>query len=244
MFRRTAATAAMCFAATTATAAARGAVVFSDDFSGAFPGPWTNVNASTPGGDRPAGWYHGAINTTLAAPGPPAAAQQFAASTYESAGPGPGAVSSAWLISPALTFGDGYKLSLDVCGMVDSDYADRLQVRLNAHDGGANVGASPTSVGSFDKLLLDINANYATYPDPAGVPTTWARYTITLSGLGGTTTGRFGIRYFVEDSGPDGSRGNELGIDNVTLEAPEPSAAAAAGVAAAAGLLRRRRRVR
>ena len=71
---------------------------------------------------------------------------------------------------------------------------------------------SPTSVGDFDALLLDINPSYA----DDGYPVVWTQYNITLTGLSSPTRGRIAFRYFVENGGPDGTRSNYIGIDTVS----------------------------
>jgi prepilin-type N-terminal cleavage/methylation domain-containing protein/prepilin-type processing-associated H-X9-DG protein len=228
----------------TVPASTRAAILFSDDFSGAFPGQWTVRNAGAPVGPGAAGWYRGATVTDLAAPGPTPDA--FASSNYETAGGGPGAVASAWLITPPLTLRNGDVLTFDTAAAADQAYPDRLQVRLNPHNGGVDVGGGGTSVGDFDRLLLDVNPAYATAPAAGGYPTAWTTYAVTLAGLPGPIAGRLAWRYYVEDAGPDGSRGNELGVDNVSVasSAAVPEPAGAGGSAAAAGLLAARRRAR
>ncbi len=122
-------------------------------------------------------------------------------------------------------------------------FPDRLQVRLNTVNTGTNVGTTETSIGDFTSLLIDINPAYA-YPPAAGAfPTVWTSYSLQVTGLAAPVSGRFAFRYFVEESGPDGSRGSELVLDNVRLDAvPEPATLAFAPVFAL--LLRRPKSLR
>jgi len=76
------------------------------------------------------------------------------------------------------------------------------------------------SVGDFTTLLLDINPTLAS----GGYPQAWTQYVITLSGLGGPTSGRIAFRYFVTDAGISGSNSDYIGIDTLKITAvPEPS---------------------
>jgi hypothetical protein len=58
--------------------------------------------------------------------------------------------------------------------------------------------------------LLDINENYGT-----NYPADWTKYTIVISGVSQSTTGRFAFRYFVESGGPSGDNSDYIGIDLV-----------------------------
>lgn len=118
---------------------------------------------------------------------------------------------SAWLISPELPIKNGDRIIFHTRAIDDALYPsyakDRMQVRANFSDGTADVGNSPSSVGKFTNLLLDINPNYI-YNDPAGnggvagYPRVWTRYTITVSGLAAPVSkARFAFRYFGTDAG-------------------------------------------
>src|SRR5205085_1632503 len=108
------------------------------------------------------------------------------------------------------------------------DLPDRLQVRLSTNGGSVNVGITPTDVGDFTVLMLDINPTYT----PTGYPSAWTQFTVTVSGLGSPTTGRLAFRYFVENGGPSGTHSTYIGIDtfqfNHTCTSPTPTATATA----------------
>jgi hypothetical protein len=69
-----------------------------------------------------------------------------------------------------------------------TDYANRLQVRINKDNQGIYVGAG-TDPGDFKIVLLDINPFYKYYYasqaafDPAAYPARWTRFEATVSGL-------------------------------------------------------------
>jgi hypothetical protein len=121
---------------------------------------------------------------------------------------------NAWLISPQLPMRNGDSIIFYTRAVFDAAYSvytkDRMQVRANFTDGTANVGgSSATSVGSFTRVLLDINPNYLAN-DPAGntpavpgYPRSWTRYKIVLSGVprDSIRTGRFAFRYMAVDAG-------------------------------------------
>ena len=220
--------------------AAAAADAFSDTFAGATLVGWTVVNAGSPAGDR--AWARGPQLSGLASRD--ADPRAFATANYEAAGPG-GATADAWLISPPVTFENGQTFRFDAVGVDSGGFPDRLQVRLDLADGGAAIGGPATLAPRFSTLLLDVNPHYANPPAAGAFPTAWTPYAASVGGLPGPVTGRFAFRYFVEDSGPDGTRGSEIGVDNVRLAAgnttaPEP--AAVAPLALAAGLAARSRR--
>jgi hypothetical protein len=215
------------------------ALIFSERFSEGFfpPTGWVIQNNSNPTGTKT--WGLGAQDTTLTSA---AGDQNFASVNYESAGNQsasvPSATASNWLITPAITFQNGDVVAFSTSAFKNQDNPDRLQLRLNAANTGTNVGNSATSVGDFTALLLDIDPDYSTGNQPSGYPITWTSYAETITGLSGPTPGRLGFRYYVENSGPDGTNGNEIGIDDVSVSAPEPCPL---GILGSALLLRRRR---
>ena len=53
---------------------------------------------------------------------------------------------------------------------------------------------------------------------PSGYPSVWTQYSVTLSGISGTPTGRLAFRYFVENGGPAGANSDYIGIDTVAYD--------------------------
>jgi hypothetical protein len=120
---------------------------------------------------------------------------------------------SNWLLTPAATFQNGDTLTFWT-RTASQDVADRLEVRLSTTGSGTNVGTLSGDVGDFTTVLLTINPTLATSGATA-YPAVWTQYTVTLSGLSGSPTGRFAFRYYVTNSGPVGPNGNYVGIDDV-----------------------------
>ncbi len=126
---------------------------------------------------------------------------------------------SVWLISPATKMKNGDQIVFYTRDAIDQgsfflkDGTDRLQVRGNFTKATTNVGNDWTSVGDFSTLLLDINPTLSF----GAYPTAWTKYTITLSGITGTISGRFAFRYYVQDGGPDGINAGEVGIDALSF---------------------------
>lgn len=166
----------------------------------------------------------------------------FAGAEYTSTSAGVGTISN-WLISPVTLMQNGDKItfytraqrSVGYTATDVTDWANRMQVRLNLNDTTGDFDATnPYSVGSFSKVALDINENYyewhaapGSYGTPAVVatlgtiakayPTEWTKFEVTISGLSHPKKGRFAFRYFLEKAGSAG-RGSGIGIDKVTYK--------------------------
>lgn len=186
-------------------------------------GTWHATNASTPIGLS--GWFTNSSVSTFFAHG----GSKMANANFNSVA-GDNTINS-FMMSPTRTFNNGDKISFWTRTSDDPFFPDRLKVKLSTS------GAS-TSVASFTTTLLDINPTY----NLTDYPSVWTQFTITLSGLGGPTSGRFAFNYFVEHGGPSGDNSDFIGIDDVVYTAvPEPATMAALGLGFAA-LLRRRRK--
>ncbi len=193
---------------------------FSEGFEGAVPG-WQIFNASNPVGATQWGLTDGA--TTFA----PHSGSQMAFANFNATG-AVGTI-SAWLFSPVDTIQNGDVLKFWTRTIDANPYPDRMQVRLSTNGASTNVGASEFSVGDFSTLLLDINPTLD--PSPTGYPEGWTQFSITISGLAGPVSGRFGFRYFVEDGGAFGLNSNFIGLDDVEFTSiPAPGALALAGL--------------
>jgi hypothetical protein len=114
---------------------------------------------------------------------------------------------SAWLISPPTDMKNGDQFTFYT--RTKGDYADRMQVWINTKTSNAFVGKAAVDTGDFSPKLLDINPGMG-----ADYPAEWTKYTITLSGITGTKKGRIAFRYYIEDGGPGGSYGDQIGIDD------------------------------
>jgi Concanavalin A-like lectin/glucanases superfamily len=120
---------------------------------------------------------------------------------------------SLWMISPRVEFGVGATLEFWTRTVSpNSVFAgrDRMQVRLMTAAGSPDVGATATSVGQFNTLLLDINPTGSTVLDPctnqvyvdphtlANYPSFgWCRIRLTaVSGLPTQGSGYIAFRYY------------------------------------------------
>jgi hypothetical protein len=171
-----------------------------------FPPAWVVTNLSDPIGSL--SWYQG-VNTVF--PAHSGAATSYAASNYNSTA-GSGTISD-WLISPEIVFSDNDVIKFYTRVPQDSNYPDRLEVRLSTNLNSAWAGVDALSHGDFSILLLVINPTLAV----GGYPETWTPYTIALNGLGDYQGGRLAFRYFVTDGGPSGSNSNYIGVDTFSV---------------------------
>ncbi len=126
---------------------------------------------------------------------------------------GTGTISN-WFILPSLSLKDGDKVSFYTIAANQSNYPDRLQVRLSINGDSSTNPANSMDLGDFTTLLLDINPTLSTntYPE------TYTQYEITLSGIGVTPTDiKLAFRYFVTDGGPTGVNSNGIAIDDLSV---------------------------
>ena len=127
---------------------------------------------------------------------------------------------SNWLVTPVVALSNGASFTFYTRTVTAPAYPDRLQVRMNKNNSGANVGTLPTDVGDFTDLLLDINPTYTlTTTPPGGYPNVFTQITVTISGVAGTVNGRLALRYFVEGGGPTGLNSDYIGIDEAVYNA-------------------------
>lgn len=134
---------------------------------------------------------------------------------------------STWLMTPTLTIYDGAVFQFATrTASSTTTYPDRLQLRMSPIDNTV-IPAGATSVGSYSILMLDINPNLVTTNASAvnngsvnGYPQSWAVFSVQVSGVTGTVSGRFALRYFVTNGGPSGANSDYIGIDAVRYTLP------------------------
>lgn len=161
------------------------------------------------------GYFQGAATTATPTPDPfnanDGAVNAYIATNYNNTG-STGTIST-WLIAPNRTFRNGDVFTFynrkPAIGTGQTDYPDRLNVRLSTNGASTNVGAGAAAVGDFTTPLLSINPTLV-----ANVyPQTWTQYTITISDLPAPTSSRLAFRYFVTGAGSLGTNSNYIGID-------------------------------
>ncbi|UQB68845.1 T9SS-dependent choice-of-anchor J family protein [Epilithonimonas zeae] len=186
-----------------------------DDIATLASNGWTLQNNSSPVGAL--GWFQGTATTATPTPGPfnsyNGAANAYIAANFNSTGSS-GTISN-WIITPNRTLRNGDVFSFftrkPTIGAGQTDYPDRLEVRMSTNGASTNAGSSAATVGDFSTLLLSINPTLV-----ANVyPQVWTQYTITISGLSAPTSGRIAFRYFVTGAGSLGINSDYIGIDNV-----------------------------
>lgn len=116
---------------------------------------------------------------------------------------------SNWLFTPPVNLYNGDTLRFYTISFNNSEYPDRLEVRLNVSGSDTIVGSTSTSVGNYTNLVLTINPSL----DTASYPLIWTPYEIVLSGLPGGQ-GRIAFRYNVPNTGGSGVNGSVIGIDD------------------------------
>lgn len=128
---------------------------------------------------------------------------------------------SVWLISPLVKMKNGDELSFYTRRHIDDGSFsgkpgfgnDRLEVRINDKNSSTFAGSKWDEVGDFTDSLLSVNPALT----ETGYPEEWTKYTITLSSISGTVSGRIAFRYFVTDGGPDGPNASLVGIDAISF---------------------------
>ncbi|MNU90150.1 hypothetical protein D3C71_800070 [compost metagenome] len=176
---------------------------------------WLIQNNSTPVGSI--SWFQGTATTATPTPGPfnsyTGAVNSYIGVNFNSTG-STGTISN-WLITPNRTLRNGdvftFYTRKPTIGAGQTDYPDRLEVRLSTNGASTNVGSGAAATGDFTTLLLSVNPTLV-----ANVyPQTWTQYTITISGLPAPTSGRIAFRYFVTGAGSLGTNSDYIGIDQV-----------------------------
>ena len=191
-----------------------------DDINALAGAGWFIQNNSTPVGAL--GWFQGAATTATPTPGPfnshSGAANSYIAANFNSTG-STGTISN-WLVTPELTFGRDASLTFwtrkPTVNAGQTDYPDRLEVRLSSNGASSNVGTGAAGTGDFTTILLSINPNLVV----GGYPYTWTQYTINnASGIPRNGSGRIAFRYFVTGAGSLGTSSDYIGIDTLAYTA-------------------------
>jgi uncharacterized repeat protein (TIGR01451 family) len=198
---------------------------------------WFIQNNSSPLGSNT--WFQGTPTTATPDPGPfnafNGANNAYIGVNFASTTGGTGIISN-WLVVPNRTLRNGdvfqFYTRKPTIGAGQTDFPDRLEVRLSTNGASANVGSTASGVGDFTTLLMSINPTLVTNV----YPQTWTLFTITISGLPAPTSGRLAFRYFVTSAGPTGTNSDYIGIDNAVYTPYVcPSFTMTAGGALAAG---------
>ncbi|HQQ92979.1 MAG TPA: choice-of-anchor J domain-containing protein [Bacteroidia bacterium] len=191
--------------------------LLSDDFNATWnPATlgWTIINNSSPVGTTSVFQGNGASTFPAYNGGP----NDYIGMNYNNTGSTGGI--STWLITPGLTIYNGAVLQFATrTSSSTTTYPDRLQLRMSPVVT-TSIPSGTTSVGTFTNLMLDINPNLSTANSSVvsngtvnGYPQSWAVFTVQVTGITGTVTGCFALRYFVSNAGLNGSNSDYIGID-------------------------------
>lgn len=195
-----------------------------DTLQTAYNKGWRFINKSENVGTT--NWTQGSIGGILTAYSSRGTNAGFISSDYQATAGAANTISN-WAISPSIMMQNGDKIVFytvadlySIGGGAFTDYANRLQVRVNTHNDGLNVGQAEDP-GDFSTIIFDLNPTYLEQevdpvfgPTPEAYPHVWTRYEATVSGLSKPMKARFAFRYFLEGAGSAG-RGSEVGIDSV-----------------------------
>ncbi|MCE3226274.1 MAG: Ig family protein [Bacteroidetes bacterium] len=209
---------------------AKAQVVFTENFNAPFnPAAtgWVLINNSVPVANGT--WFQGVGTSTATFPAYNGASDDYMASDYNVGGTStvtPAGISN-WIITPELTIHNGAVLTFATRKITaNPQFPDRMQVRMSTAGSTSAIPTGSASVGTFTNLLLDINPLFSNSTASAvangsvnGYPQTWTIYTLTISGVTGTVTGRYAFRHFMNDGGPAGNNGDYIGLDAVTYSA-------------------------
>ncbi|MBB5019691.1 hypothetical protein HNQ59_002999 [Chitinivorax tropicus] len=194
---------------------------------------WSFINNSTSAGSN---WFQGNDGIFSSQRG---AANSYVSASYTSTNSLSGTISN-WLLTPTLSLHGGETLSFftrtEAVGSDDKAFADRLEVRLSRQGGSANVGSDANSLGDFSMLLTAVNSDLT----PTGFPSDWKMFSVVIPDMKGLADARIGFRYWVTDAGANGSNGNYIGLDTISV-VPVPSTLACLGLGLIGMAVRRRR---
>jgi uncharacterized cupin superfamily protein len=176
-----------------------------DDITTLAGAGYTFVNASDAIGTTD--WFQG---NTLVFDSQAGAPDSYIGANFNSTA---GSIINNWMITPVLNLENGDEITFWTRTVTASIFPDRLEVRLSP-DGSATAPASPTGVGSYTELLLEINPTLTA----GGYPEVWTEFTAVVSGLTGAVNTSVAFRYFVTDAGPVGNNSNYIGIDSLSID--------------------------
>jgi thiol-disulfide isomerase/thioredoxin len=173
-----------------------------------LPTGWTMTNQSNPLGT--ATWFRGNTDSFSAFNGP---ADGYIGVNFQS-GVGVSYISN-WLMTPPVTVQNGDEVSF-YTRIPAAQYPDRLELRMSTLGASSTNPAGNTGVGSYSTLCTSVNPSLTT----SGYPITWTKITYIVTGLSGSTSCRFALRYHVPNGGPDGANSNYIGIDAFKIKTP------------------------
>ncbi len=209
----------------------RAQVLIQEDFNSPFnptAAGWVLQNESANTNAITTTWYQGDPTNYFSAFS--GQAPDYYAADLLSTDPNTAGTISNWLFTPTVTIYNGAELRFATRTVFQGNtnqFPDRLQVRMSTAGTASVIPTGPTSVGTFSNLLFDINPSLSTSTASAptgtvvnGYPNAWTVYTVQVTGVTGTVTGRFAFHYFVTNGGFSGANSNYIGLDAVNYSLP------------------------
>lgn len=154
---------------------------------------WKFINASDPMGTG--GWTGPSLSNVISVFSGSGYAYSFNTVALGSAAYSIESTISNWIVSKPLMMQNGDKIVFYTNSISLDLTPTCLQVRMNNHNDGTNVG-SGDDPGDFTELLTAINP-FQTYNQANSYPTTWTRFEATVAGLNAPVKGRIAFRYYV-----------------------------------------------
>ena len=185
-----------------------------DDVANLLNNGWIATNNSAPMG--PDSWSQ--ADGGMSAIAYSGDSLSYIQSSFQATDPAGVGTISDWFISPAVMLNDGDSISVYALSFNSATFPDRVEVRISPN-GGSDVGADETTVGDFTTLVFAINPNLdnMSFPSIQVDGSTWTRFAGEVTGLGGMTSCRVGIRYWVDDAGGAGNNSSTVGIDDLDV---------------------------
>lgn len=131
-----------------------------------------------------------------------------------------GTTLSNWLLTPSVTVENGNVVSFYTrngtpSSLTNAAKADRLELRMSTNGAfSTEPSLGNTDVGDYTNVLVQVNPTQTL----SGYPTTWTRYSYTITGFSGPTECKFAFRYFVANGGVNATRSDIIGIDSFSVD--------------------------
>ncbi len=188
------------------------AVIVTTPNNSSGPAGWSTKNQSNPLGIT--GWFQGNTAVFNSFDG---AANAYIAANFNNTTPA-GTISN-WLFSPTVNIKNGDVVSFYTRTFTGNTRPDRVQLRMSLSGSSTDVGTTATSVGDFSAMLVEVNPTQGT--GTTNFPDVFTKYTAIISGVTGTVSGKFALRYFLTNGGNvPGTTSNFFGIDRFQYGTP------------------------
>lgn len=131
-----------------------------------------------------------------------------------------GTTLSNWLLTPSFTLENGNVVSFytrngTASSLTNAAKADRLEFRMSTNGAfSTEPSLGNTDVGDYTNVLVQVNPTQTL----SGYPTSWTKYSYTITGFSGPTECKFAFRYFVTNGGANGTKSDIIGIDTFSVD--------------------------